>query len=86
MRLKIIGAVFGLAMFAAMIVPTFGSAQVPAALAHNVGPCNSSGEPGNSDYAEHHIVPATLGAGASVPGNHGGFSVCLLTGRVFHQP
>ncbi len=54
--------------------------------AHNVGPCNDSGEPGNSDYARHHIVPATLGAGAHIPGSHGGYSVCLGTGRLFHQP
>ncbi len=57
-----------------------------AASAHNVGPCNDSGEPGNSDYAQHHIVPATLGAGAHIPGSHGGYSVCLGTGRVFNQP
>jgi len=54
--------------------------------AHNVGPCNDSGESGNSDYAQHHIVPATLGSGAHIPGSHGGFSVCLGTGRVFNQP
>ena len=45
--------------------------------AHNLGPCNDSGEPGNSDYAQHHIVPATLGNGAHKPGSHQGFSVCL---------
>ena len=56
------------------------------ASAHNVGPCNDSGEPGNSDYARHHIVPADLGAGAHIPGSHGGFSVCLGTGRLSHQP
>ncbi len=56
------------------------------ASAHNVGPCNDSGEPGNSDYAQHHIVPATLGAGAHIPGSHGGYSVCLGTGRLFNQP
>ena len=44
---------------------------------HNVGPCNDSGEPGNSDYAQHHIVPATLGRDAHIPGTHRGFSVCL---------
>ena len=57
-----------------------------ASAAHNVGPCNDSGEPGNSDYAQHHIVPATLGAGAHIPGSHGGYSVCLGTGRLSHQP
>ena len=61
-------------------------ALAPAALAHNVGPCNDSGEPGNSDYAQHHIVPATLGNNAHIPGSHGGYSVCLGTGRLFHQP
>jgi len=44
---------------------------------HNVGPCNDSGEPGNSDYARHHIVPATLGNDAHKPGSHQGFSLCL---------
>ena len=53
---------------------------------HNVGPCNDSGEPGNSDYAQHHIVPAKLGNNAHKPGSHGGYSVCLGTGRLFHQP
>ena len=62
-------------------------ALAPAAMAgHNVGPCNDSGEPGNSDYAEHHIVPAKLGNDAHKPGSHGGYSVCLGTGRVFNQP
>ncbi len=52
--------------------------MIPTALAdHNVGPCNDSGEPGNSDYAKHHIVPATLGNNAHKPGSHQGFSVCL---------
>ena len=50
---------------------------VPVFADHNVGPCNESGEPGNSDYARHHIVPATLGNDAHVPGTHHGFSVCL---------
>ncbi len=63
---------------------TLGAAA-PAG-AHNVGPCNDSGEPGNSDYAQHHIVPATLGAGGHIPGSHGGYSVCLGTGRLSHQP
>lgn len=52
--------------------------MVPAALAdHNLGPCNDSGEPGNSDYAKHHIVPAKLGNDAHKPGAHRGFSFCL---------
>ena len=45
---------------------------------HNVGPCNDSGEPGNSDYATHHIVPAELGNDAHKPGvSHNGFSACV---------
>ena len=51
------------------------------ASAHNVGPCNDSGEPGNSDYAEHHIAELAtmggIGAGGHVPGTHQGFSVCI---------
>lgn len=52
-------------------------ALVPAGLAsadHNAGPCNDSGEPGNSDYARHHIVVV---ASNHVPGTHRGFSACL---------
>jgi hypothetical protein len=54
--------------------------SAPAAADHNAGPCNESGEPGHSDYAEHHIVPLAqegmLGAGGHVPGQHGGMSAC----------
>ena len=45
---------------------------------HNVGPCNDSGEPGNSDYATHHIVPANLGNDAHPPGvRPPGFTACV---------
>lgn len=51
------------------------------AFAHNAGPCNDSGEPGNSDYAQHHIVALAtvgdLGGDGHVPGTHRGFSACL---------
>jgi hypothetical protein len=51
------------------------------ALAHNAGPCNDSGAPGNSDYAQHHIVAAAhegaLGSGGHIPGSHQGYSLCL---------
>ncbi len=50
---------------------------VPVFADHNVGPCNDSGEPGNSDYAKHHIVPANLRHDAHKPGAHKGFSACL---------
>jgi hypothetical protein len=50
------------------------------ALAHSAPPCNDSGEPGNSDYAQHHIVPLAheggLGEGGHKPGSHHGFSTC----------
>jgi len=65
---KLIIIVLVLLVLLVSVVPVF---------AHNAGPCNDSGEPGNSDYARHHIVPATLGHNAHVPGTHQGFSVCL---------
>lgn len=57
-------------------------ATAGAAAAHSAPPCNDSGEPGNSDYAQHHIVPlAKQGALGTphdhVPGTHQGFSICL---------
>jgi hypothetical protein len=58
-------------------------AMMPLAFAHDAGPCNDVEGPGNSSYAQHHILPATPG---HVPGAHGGFSLCLGTGRVAHQP
>ncbi len=51
------------------------------ASAHSAGPCDDSGEPGNSDYAAHHIVALAhdqaLGDGGHKPGSHAGFSLCL---------
>ncbi|MCZ6461985.1 MAG: hypothetical protein O6705_07105 [Actinobacteria bacterium] len=57
----------------------------PAALAdHRAGPCNDSGEPGNSDYAAHFVAfeakAGLLGAGAHIPGAHKGFSACNPSG------
>lgn len=59
---------------------------MPAA-AHSAGPCDDSGEPGNSDYAQHHITPLAQdgdmgqtdhdGDGVShTPGAHQGYSAC----------
>lgn len=62
-----------------------GLVAAPGVSAHSAPPCNDSGEPGNSDYARHHIVPATAN-GDHVPGTHGGFSLCLGTGRSVHKP
>ena len=53
--------------------------------AHPTPPCADSGEAGNSDYALHHIISATAN-GNHVPGTHGGYSLCLDTGRTVHQP
>lgn len=51
------------------------------ASAHSAPPCNDSGEPGNSDYAKHHIVAlandGALGNDGHKPGSHQGFSLCL---------
>lgn len=64
---------------AATVALTLGTAG-PAA-AHDAGPCNESGGPGNSDYAAHHIVAAAhdgaLGNGGHKPGSHMGYSACL---------
>lgn len=62
------------------VVPTF---------AHQAGPCEDSGEPGHSDYAQHHIVPlaseGNLGAPPSghahTPGSHQGYSACNPSGK-----
>lgn len=70
---------------AASIAATCLFTTAPTASAHSAPPCNDSGEPGNSDYARHHIVPATA-HGDHVPGTHGGYSLCLGTGRTVHQP
>ena len=54
-------------------------------LAHSAPPCNDSGEPGNSDYAKHHIkalaTSGELGEGGHKPGAHHGFSVCNPSGK-----
>lgn len=57
------------------------------ASAHTSGPCNDTGEPGNSDYAQHHVRPMAqdgdIGAvdhdgdgTAHSPGSHSGYSAC----------
>lgn len=52
-------------------------------LAHEAAPCADSGDPGNSDYARHHISAlakaGALGDGGEghIPGSHQGFSLCL---------
>ena len=57
---------------------------VPA-FAHSAPPCNDSGEPGNSDYAKHHISALAkeggLGDGGHKPGSHQGYSLCNPSGK-----
>ena len=77
MRKKLLAIVFATALMLALAVPVFGG----AVYADNLGPCNDSGEPGNSDYAVHHIrflaKNGSLGVNGHVPGNHQGVSTCL---------
>lgn len=72
-------AVVSALMLTLMAAPAFG---------HQLGPCGDAGESGNSDFAQHHIVPhakaGTLGAdpsGQHVPGEHQGFSECNPSGK-----
>jgi hypothetical protein len=63
----------------------------PMVSAHTAGPCNESGEAGNSDYARHHVRPMAQsgdvgatdhdGDGMShTPGTHAGYSACDPSG------
>lgn len=51
------------------------------ASAHSAHPCNDSGDPGNSDYAKHHISVLAkaggMGNDGHKPGAHQRFSLCL---------
>jgi hypothetical protein len=57
------------------------------AFAHQAGtPCvEEDTDPGNSEFAQHHVVPAAqegeLGEGGHKPGEHRGFSACNPSGR-----
>ena len=67
-----------------VIVVLLAAITVLPAFAHNAGPCNDSSEPGNSDYAIHHIkalaTTGGLGADGHVPGVHRGYSACNPSG------
>ena len=67
-------------LFIIALVLLIALVSVIPVFAHNAGPCNDSGGPGHSDYAQHHIVPATLGNDAHKPGAHQGYSVCNPSG------
>jgi hypothetical protein len=63
-------------VMAAMMVVLAGTA-----MAHTEGdPCAAAGEgPGNSGYAEHHVLELVGGQGGTQhnPGEHQGFSPCV---------
>ena len=73
-----IALVMALALVLVMAFATVASA-------HGAPPCNDSGEPGNSDYAQHHISflakEGGLGNDGHKPGSHRGFSLCNPSGR-----
>ena len=73
-RLLLIVLILALALVA--VVPAF---------AHSAPPCNDSGDPGHSDYAQHHIralaLEGELGSGGHVPGAHQGYSLCNPSGK-----
>ena len=56
------------------------------AFAHQAGtPCvEQDTDPGNSEFAQHHVVPAAhegeVGEGGHKPGEHQGFSTCDPSG------
>ena len=56
-----------LAIVAASVF-VFLTLSIGPASAHSAPPCNDSGEPGNSDYAQHHIVPLAQEQGLAMEG------------------
>ena len=75
---------------AAVVSASMLTMMAAPAFAHQGGPCLPSGDPaladpGNSEFAKHHIVPFAqvggLGAGGHRPGTHQGFSFCNPSGQ-----
>ena len=66
-------------LFVVLVSSVVALAFAVPATAHQAGPCNSSDDPGHSEFAKHHIVPfahdGTLGQGHK-PGTHQGYSTC----------
>lgn len=75
MRRRLIIVFLVLVVALALAVPAF---------AHGAPPCNDSGDPGNSDYAQHHISFLAqnngMGINGHIPGFHQGFSLCNPSG------
>ena len=68
------------------LVLVIALAAVVPVLAHSAHPCNDSGEPGNSDYAQHHIKPLATSGGMGNEGHkpgtqHQGYSLCNPSGK-----
>ena len=72
-------------LFILVLVLVIALVAIVPVLAHSAPPCNDSGEPGNSDYAQHHIKPlatsGSLGDGGHKPGTHQGYSLCNPSGK-----
>jgi hypothetical protein len=73
-----------LAVLASGLLMVLASAGSGAA--HNAGPCGDAGEPGNSDFAQHHIVAMAHEEPGTVaehnPGTtHQGYSACNPSGQ-----
>ncbi len=68
-----------------LLVLLIALVSVVPVFAHGAPPCNDSGEPGNSDYAKHHIAflakTGGIGGDGHVPGTHQGFSLCNPSGK-----
>jgi hypothetical protein len=82
---RVLTLAFVLALMVVLAVASVALAE------HNVGPCDDSGGPGNSGYAQGHIVPLTehgdLGEAdhdgddmTHNPGSHQGYSACSPSG------
>ena len=79
-------------LFIVLLVIALASVSVVPAFAHGAPPCADSGEPGNSDYAQHHIrfmaqngdlgkVDHDGDGVAHTPGAHRGYSLCNPSGK-----
>ncbi len=65
----------------ALVMAAMMVASAMPAFAHNAGPCFEGGDPGHSEFARHHVVPAVGQESDHNPGQHRGYSVCNPSGR-----
>jgi len=73
-----------LLLTAAMPVAVMAVSSAMPAFAHNAGPCVdpatdpiTGAEPGHSEFATHHVVPAVGQESDHNPGLYRGYSACL---------